>query len=99
MKFALVFFVMYMSIGVNLPDGIIGRLGVDPNYLIGALIAFVLAGLIAHRHLALIVLVTLMCIGANLPADYAAQVGINRDVLTAGLVACILSPYLIQWIE
>ena len=43
MKFALVFFVMYMSIGVNLPDGIIGRLGVDPNYLIGALIAFALA--------------------------------------------------------
>ena len=99
MKFALVFFVMFMSIGINLPDGIIARLGMDPNYLIGALIALAITGLIAHRHLALIVLILLMCAGANLPADYAAQVGINRDVLTAGLVAFVLAPYAVHWFE
>jgi hypothetical protein len=99
MKFTLVFLVMYMSIGANLPDGVIARLGVDPNYLVGALFAFIITGLIAHRHLALIVLVILMCIGANLPADYAAQAGINRDVMMASLVTFALSPYIIRIFE
>jgi len=99
MKFALVFFVLFMSIGINLPDGIIARVGIDPNVLIAALCALVFAGLVAHRHLALIVLITIMCIGANLPADYASQVGINRDVLTASLIAFLLTPYIVQWFE
>jgi len=99
MKFALVFFVLFMSIGVNLPDGIIARVGADPNILIVALSALVIAGLVAHRHLALIVLIIIMCIGANLPADYASHVGINRDALTASLVAFLLTPYISQWFE
>lgn len=99
MKFALVFLVLFISIAVNMPDGIIARLGIDPNYLIVTLGALAIAGLVAHRHLALIVLVTIMCIGANLPADYATQVGINRDVLTTGLITFAIAPYILRWFE
>ena len=99
MRFALIFLVLFMTIGINLPDGIIGRLGIDTNYLIVALAALVVTGLIAHRNLALAVLIALMCIGANLPADYAANVGINRDILTAGLISLVIAPYVVHWFE
>ena len=99
MKFVFIFLVLFMTIGVNLPDGMLGRIGIDPSYLVVALAALVVTGLIAHRHLALAILVALMCIGANLPADYAANVGINRDILTAGLISLLVTPYVIHWFE
>jgi len=99
MKFALIFLVLFMAISINLPDGIISRLGIDPNYLIVALAALVVTGLIAHRNLALPVLIALMCIGANLPVDYATQVGVNRDILTAGLISLVITPYVVHWFE
>ena len=92
MRFILVFLVLFMSIGVNLPEGIIARMGFEPNYLKAALAAWVITGLTVCHRLALIVLVTLLCIGANLPADWAAQLHINRDALLATLVAIVLTP-------
>jgi hypothetical protein len=37
MKFVLVFIIMLMTIGVNLPEGMIARLDMDPNWLKAAL--------------------------------------------------------------
>ncbi|MFQ5468918.1 MAG: hypothetical protein ACE5EH_01295 [Gammaproteobacteria bacterium] len=99
MKFALIFFVLLMAIGINLPDGMIARFGVDPDFLLMSLIALCFTGLVVHRRLALIISVILLCAGANLPADYAVDVGIERDYLTASLMALIFSPYLMRWVE
>ena len=95
MKFVLVFVVMLMTIAVNLPEGMIARLGLDPNWLKAALAAWILTALVAHRRMALIVLVVAMSLVANLPFN----VGVDKDILLGSLVALVVTPYLASWIE
>ena len=64
-KFTIITLTMYMSIGANLSDGFMNRLGFDANILRAALVAFAVAGMISHLNIALSVLVVLMTIGAN----------------------------------
>jgi len=92
LRFGLVFLVLTMSIGVNLDEGFLARLGVDPNILLVALIALITTGLIVNRHLALIVVVTVMAMGANVPIESAIAMGYDPDYLLAGLIALILAP-------
>jgi len=92
LSFGLVFFTLSLSIGVNLSDGFLARMGFDPNLLMAAAVAFVITGLIVHRHLALVVSVVLLTIGANLPAATAASIGYDPDFMLAGLIAVVLLP-------
>lgn len=98
LRFALIFLTLLMSIGVNLDDGFLVRLGVDPDILMAALTAFVIAGLILHHRLALIVLVVLLTLGANVPAEYAASWGYDPDYLLGALVAIVVSPWIGRWL-
>jgi hypothetical protein len=95
MKFVLVFVVLLMTIGVNLPEGMIARLGMDANWLKAALAAWIFTALVIHRGMALIVLVIFMSLMANLPVD----IGIDKDILLGGMVAVAVTPYLARWIE
>lgn len=95
LKFILVFLVLSMSIGVNLPDNMIARLGFQPDYLKVALAAWIITGLVVYRQLALIVLVVALCIGANLPVPLAEQFNINRDYMLAALVAIVILPWVV----
>lgn len=94
LKFGLVFFVMLMTITINLPDSIIARVGIEPDYMLASLTAIIITGLIQYRKLALIVLVVFMSLGANMPEDFMLNFGINRDYLAAGLVAIVLTPFI-----
>ncbi|MBI3561717.1 MAG: hypothetical protein HY080_08385 [Gammaproteobacteria bacterium] len=92
LRYALVSLVLLLSIAINLPEGMLVRLGVEPNILVVTLAAIIIAGLIAHRHLLLIVLVVGCVAGANLPVALAHQWGINRDVLLATLIGLLVMP-------
>lgn len=92
MRFVLVFLVLFMAIGVNLPDNMLARVGLDPDYLKVALAAWTITALVFHERVALIVVVVALCVGANLPAEVAAGWGIDRDIALAGLVAVVLTP-------
>lgn len=92
-KFFLVFLTLNMSIGVNLDEGILARFGIDTNILIAAALAFVITGLICHRHLALIVLVVLLAIGANVPVESATEMGYDPDYLLAALIGIVIAPF------
>jgi len=93
MRYFLVFTILLMIIGVNIPGIMLARLGIDASYLLVALIAWVITGLIIHRRLALIVVVIMLAVGANLPTAIADHMGIDRDYLTATLVVVVLAPY------
>lgn len=77
----------------------IARLGFDANYLLAALAAIAIAGLIIHRSLLLILLVLACSIGANLPEDIVSYIGMDRDVLFATLIALVLVPFIAGKIE
>jgi len=94
LTYTLVFLVIAISIGVNLSEGFLARMGVDSNMLLVALIAIAITGMVVKRNLGLIVVVVLLVLGANMPEETAAAMGINPDYLLAGLVAVVLAPFI-----
>ncbi len=95
MKLLLIFVVVLMSVAVNLPEGMIARVGVDPNWVLAALLAWVIAAMIYQRPPALIGIVVLLSFGAHFPLD----IGIDRDILAGTLVALVVVPYVASWLE
>ena len=93
-KFILVFVVLLLTLGANLSDGFLARIGLDADILLVALGVFVIAGLIAHQNLAFIVIVCLVAIAANLPAEMAASIGYNQDLMFGLLVGLVVIPFL-----
>jgi hypothetical protein len=99
LRFALVFLVLFLVITTNLPSSVVAQMGFEPNYLLGALVAFVVTGLVAHHRIALIVVVVALAIGANLPEEVAGRLHVDRTVLLATLVALLLAPRIIRWFD
>lgn len=91
-KAVFVFCVLFMTIGINLPDSVISRIGLDANILMATLASLVITGLIIHRQLFLITLVLMCAIGANMPEEIVSVWGIERDYILATLVALIVLP-------
>lgn len=90
MKYVALFLVVFISITANLPNGMIARFGVDPNYLIATLAAVVITWLALNRHVLLVVMVGILCIAANVPEATAARIGYDRDIMLATMVALLL---------
>jgi len=91
-KFLLVFVILLLVIGVNVGEGALADLGVNADFLLVALIAIVIAGLISQENLGLIVMIVIAAVLANLPPEMAEQIGYDRDIVLAVLVALVLLP-------
>ncbi len=98
-KLTIVTLTMFMSIGANLSDGFMSRLGFDPDILLAALVAFVIAGMIAHHKIALIVLVVILTLGANVSEETALAMGYDPDYLLLGLILLVLTPFVCRQVE
>lgn len=96
MRFLALALVLFMALGANMPENMIARVGIEPNFLLAGLMAVAISGMVAHRHILLVILVIVTCVGANLSAEYAQQLGINRDYLMATLVAVVLLPVILK---
>ena len=91
-RYILSFLILAMTVGINVGQHLLEQLSIDRNYLIIALIALVVAGLIAHTKLFFIVLIVALTGAINLPPEMLAQYGINPDILFATLLAVIVAP-------
>lgn len=92
MKSILIFIILFLTIAINLPHGMIARMGFDANYLIAVLVAVVLTGLLQHRQLFLIVLVVLCALAANIPGEMVQAWGLDPDYFLGILVALVILP-------
>ncbi|MGE0484172.1 MAG: hypothetical protein AB7Q81_08520 [Gammaproteobacteria bacterium] len=99
LSFGIVFFALSLALGVNADEGFMARLGFDPDILMITLVAFVVAGLVAHRHLALVVSVVLLAAGANLPPTTAAGLGYDPDIALAALFALVTVPFFVRLVD
>ena len=98
-KFGFVFFTLVLCLGINADAGVIARFGFDPDVLRITALAFIVTGLVAHRHMALIITVVLLTVGANVPASAAAEMGYDPDVALAALFALVALPFVVRWID
>ncbi|MCK5002659.1 MAG: hypothetical protein KAJ92_05120 [Gammaproteobacteria bacterium] len=92
MKSVLIFIVLFLTIAINLPHGMIARMGFDADILIAVLIAVVLTGLLKSRHIFLIVLVVGCSVAANVPEEMVMQWGIDPDYFLGILMALVVLP-------
>lgn len=84
--------VIFMTLGVTLSHTLLQRIGIEPDYLMVALGAIVVTGLLVYRGLLLIMLVLLMSITINLPEGWLQQYSIDRDVLIVLQLMMVLFP-------
>lgn len=99
LKWIAVFMVILLAVGINMPDNMLARYGVNANFLTIALAAIALTGMIAYRRIGLIFVMMLCLVGANLPEAVAADLNINRDYLLATLIALVIIPFVQRHIE
>lgn len=88
----IVFVIVFAVFAVNMPESVFARLGLEPNYLIAAAVAALIALLVASERSALAVVVVLLAIAANLPGGVAEQYHIDPDIALATLIAVVLVP-------
>ncbi len=93
-KYALLVLTLFMTMAINLSDNIITRLGFDPDYMLAALAANIITGMVLYHKMAILILVCLMSLGANMPEDFILSFGIDRDILTASLIVIVLIPFI-----
>jgi hypothetical protein len=99
MKWILVLVVSLLAIGINLPDNMLARYGVEPTFLTVALAAIALTGMIVYRKIALVMVMMLLLVGANLPSSVADSWNLDRDILLAALIALIIIPFVQNQLE
>ncbi len=91
-RYYLTFFIVMLSIGVNVGQNMLIQFNIERNYMIIALVAISVAGLIAHRNLFFIVLVAGLTGAINLPTELLLEKGISPDILFTTLLAVIIAP-------
>jgi fucose permease len=91
-RYYLSFLVVMLSIGVNVGQNLMDQFNIERNYLIIALVALTVSGLIAHRNLFFIVLVAGLTAAINIPTEVLADNGISPDILFTTLLAVIIAP-------
>ena len=92
MKAVLIFIILFLTLAINLPHGMIARLGFDADILIAVLIAVVLTGLLQHRQLFLIILVVFCAVAANVPEEMVQSWGLDPDYFLGVLLALVILP-------
>ncbi len=91
-RYYLSFLIVMLSIGVNVGQNLMDQFNIERNYLIIALVAITIAGLIAHRNLMFIVLVAGLTVSINVPEPMLLERGISPDILFTTLLALIMAP-------
>ena len=91
-RYYLTFLIVALSIGVNVGQNLLVQFNIERNYLIIALVAIAVAGLVANRTLFFIVLVAGLTGAINLPPEMLMEKGISPDILFTTLLAVIIAP-------
>ena len=84
--------IIFMTLGVTLSQTILERVGMETDYLLTALGAIVVTGLLVYRGLLLIIIVLLMSLAVNLPDDFLLQYSIDKDILMVMLMLMVIFP-------
>ena len=87
-----VFLVVLLSVGINLGEQVLTMFRLDHDFLMLALGAIVIAGLMVHQHLLVVVLVVALSLAINLPPEVLASHHLDRDMLMVTLMVAVLAP-------
>ncbi len=84
--------IIFMTLGVSLSKALLDRVGMDTNYLLIALGALVVSGLLVYRGLLLIIIAIGMSFAVNMPEDFLLQYSVDKDILMVILIMMVIFP-------
>jgi len=96
---AIVFLILAVTLGTNLEDNMIARLGLTANYGYVFIVALIGASLIAGRDALIIAVVILFSLNANMPTDFVLNFGFDRDYYAGLMVAIVFMPFFTRVLE
>jgi len=88
------FLVFAVTLGMNLDDNLIARLGMTGNYGLVVLLAILFTLFLTGRHVLVAAAAVCLCLIANLPADFTLNFGYDRDYYAALMLAVVFQPIL-----
>jgi hypothetical protein len=77
------------AVFANLPEDTIKELGINPDYLVAALVCAVVIGLFLYLRFFFFLSVVLLIVGANMPEQIADRLSISKIPLLLALVALV----------
>jgi len=89
----LISIVSVMSVGANLPESFMARVGINQTYLLVGLVAVVAVSLVRYLKFTLVLVIAIMATGANLPNDMAREIGIDPQIMLFALLAMVATSF------
>lgn len=90
---ALVGLVSLMSLGANLPESFLRKVGIDSTYLLIGLVTVVAVSLVRYLKFTLVLVIAILAVGANLPADLAREIGVDAQIMLFALFAMVATSF------
>jgi hypothetical protein len=91
-KGVVIFLVLFISLGTNIEDNIIARMGLGSNYGYVIFTAMLITLLVVNRHALMVISILFFCLNANMPIDFELNLGFDRDYYTGLMIALIIQP-------
>ena len=81
MQYLLSFLILLLTAGITIGKEFFVVFGINTNFLLLALIAIVIAGVMAHQRLLLVALISGLSLMTNMPAEFLLQYGLDKEIL------------------
>lgn len=85
---------VFVLVGFSLANEMLGRFGLEDNYVVVFSAAFIIAILLLSKNIALIAVVAAGVVMVNMPEATLASYNLDRDFLLALVCAIVLVPSL-----
>jgi hypothetical protein len=91
---SLVGLVSLMSIGANLPESFMAKVGINPTYLLIGLVAVIAVSLVRYLKFTLVLVIAILAVGANLPMELAQEIGVDPQIMLFALLAMVATSFI-----
>ena len=95
-RYAVVFLLLAVTIGTNLEDNVISRIGINSNYIYVIAAALLGSALTAGRNSFAIAAIVIFSLNANMPSEFSLNLGFDRDYYTGLTLALVFQP-MVSW--
>lgn len=96
---AVLFLILATTLGANMEDNFIARLGLDANYAIVIGLALFCTMMLSARNAFIVVIVVVFSLNANMPSEFSLNFGVDRDYYAGFMFAVLLQPILVRVIQ
>lgn len=98
-RMGLLFVIFVSTLGLNLDDNLVARLGFTTNLGAILLLACVITFFVAGRHAVIIAAVVIFSLITNMPSDFSLNFGYDRDYYAGIMLALVFQPLLMRALD